>query len=240
MASTSGKTGRQLPLPFTRAQAAGASPPFLASPTNETARRLAETWIEGLNNGAEGGQGIIVAGPRGSGKSHFLQTLADSLQTTVHEGPALCDRSQPLPEAGVIVIDNADACQPSDLMRLINVMVERGRLYILAGTGKPQDWAGEDDDHLTDLASRLSATPTAMLEKPDEPLMAETIRVMLASRQVKISAEVAATAAARLKRNFHAVENFVDTVDSVAMERQKTIDRALVNQVLTMIPDAVI
>lgn len=200
---------------------------------------MLQSWETGLGD-ASSSHSMLIAGPAGTGKSLLLAYVARDTGVRIHASDDICNRQNPLPDDPVILVDDIHLCAPSDVMRLINVCIERGRIYVFAGTGNPKDWAGEGDGRLDDLASRLSATPTARLDKPDEALMTEAIQQMLADRQVKIAWDVAASAAMRLKRSFHAVRRFVEVLDSEALERQKKIDKALVQQVLSKTPDAVL
>ncbi|WP_229731400.1 AAA family ATPase [Aquisalinus flavus] len=230
---------RQLPLPFGTPSPADDLPPILPSATNEEARRMLQAWEAGLGD-PNSSHSMLIAGPPGTGKTLLLAYVARDTGVPIHKAEDICDRQNPLPDDPVVLVDDIHLCEPTDVMRLINVCIERGRIYVFAGTGNPRDWAGEGAERLDDLASRLSATPTARLEKPDEALMTEAIQQMLADRQVKIAWDVAAVAAMRLKRSFHAVRQFVEVLDSEALERQKKIDKALVQHVLASIPGAIL
>lgn len=235
------RESRQLPLPFGTTARAGL-PPFLPSPTNEEARRMVQAWqAEVLGEGGmAGSHGLLVCGAEGTGKTLLMSHVGEQSGSKVYRGPQLCDPSQTLPDDPILLLDDVHQCDASGLMRVINACLERGRPYLMAGRGKPQDWAGAGESRLVDLASRLSASPDASLHKPDEELLAAVIRQRLAARQVRIDLEVAAFAAAKLRRSLHSAARFAEAVDSEALARQKSIDKTLAQHVLSLIPDAVL
>lgn len=241
--TTDTRIRRQLPLPFGTPGLTDGLPPFLAAPSNEDARHMVAVWQDSLNRDTEGapeGHGILIAGAEGAGKSLLLAYLARDAGVPVHGPKMVADKKSPLPDDAVIMVDDIHQCPASDIFRLYNACLERRRPFVLAGRGNPRDWAGDGAEELPDLASRLSATPAAILEKPEEAQMAAAIQAMLAVRQIRISEEAAAQAAHKLKRSYHAVARFVEMLDSEALERQKAIDKALVQSVLGRIPEAVL
>ena len=214
----------------------GAQRIFLRSPVNEAALKILEVWRADTSSGNSGG--VLIAGPQGAGKSYLARYVVAPLPHIFLTGKKPEALFGTMTEECVPVFDDADyVADPDILLRFVNQRLEEGRPFMVIGRGRPRDWARRGDQILTDLETRLSALPTASLEKPDAALLTDAMIHLLAERQIRIDRNVANVAAAGLKRSFTALSAFIEKLDETAMQRQKSIDRTFVQAILKSMPE---
>lgn len=170
---------------------------------------------------------LAICGPAASGKTHLAHVVTAGDAGAVHGAvhiEALQAYGQPL-----LVIDDSSACQnPKVMLALIEDRRARGWKTVIAGRGRPKDWAGG----LKDLVTRLEAMPRITLGEPDEGLMRAVIEQRFRDRQWRTSVGIAAYAAPRLPRTFVAAAAFVEAVGAAAVAAARPINLALAREVL--------
>ncbi|WP_306253023.1 hypothetical protein [Parvularcula sp. IMCC14364] len=209
---------------------------FIEAPVNVSAKRLLTRWREDL--ASDGSQGILLAGPPASGKSFLLTQV-------FRDQPALWISADQLEKTlarnithTLLIVDNAEyAGDPLLLTRLIDVCRERSVSFVIAGSGKPEQWAQTPTGTIKDLVTRLTALPVAMLDSPDQELMKRVLLNWMAARQLKLSDDLADHISNRLKRSFSALTIFTERLDAEALERNKSIDRPLIQTVLSALKE---
>ncbi|MCI5043746.1 MAG: hypothetical protein MRY72_03525 [Aquisalinus sp.] len=204
---------------------------FVEAPVNAKARQLLFHWRDDLKTSEC--QGILLSGPSASGKTFLLsEVFRDQPAIWISADRLEAVLAQPF-SAPLLIVDNADyAADPILLTRLIDNCREQGVSFVLAGTGKPENWAIAQDTPLKDLLTRLSALPLAVIESPDQELMKRVLLTWMQARQLKLSEDLADYIADHLKRSFAALTIFTERLDAEALERNKSINRSLVQSVL--------
>ncbi|MCI5048548.1 MAG: hypothetical protein MRY59_13690 [Aquisalinus sp.] len=204
---------------------------FVEGPVNASARQLLTHWRQDLKPGAS--QGILLTGPSASGKTFLLsEVFRDQPAIWISADRLEAMLAQPI-SALLVIVDNAEYVgDPILLTRLIDNCREQGVSFVIAGTGKPESWAATEDTPLKDLLTRLSALPLAVLESPDQELMKRVLLSWMQARQLKLSEDLADYIADHLKRSFAALTIFTERLDAEALERNKSINRSLVQSVL--------
>ncbi len=204
---------------------------FVEAPVNASARQLLTHWRQDLKPGES--QGILLTGPSASGKTFLLsEVFRDQPAIWISADRLEAVLAQPI-SALLVIVDNADYVgDPILLTRLIDNCREQGVSFVIAGAGKLESWAVTEDTPLKDLLTRLSALPLAVLESPDQELMKRVLLSWMQARQLKLSEDLADYIADHLKRSFAALTIFTERLDAEALERNKSINRSLVQSVL--------
>ncbi|MGE0501280.1 MAG: DnaA regulatory inactivator HdaA [Rhizobiaceae bacterium] len=168
---------------------------------------------------------MVLAGPRGSGKSHLAAVWAE------HSGAAQLDpRHIADAPPGHALIDDADgaALDETGLFHLINRARQDGSNILLTARRFPAAWGVR----LPDLASRLKAAATVEIREPDDALLAGVIAKLFADRQVDVEPHVVQFVVRRIERSLATAIDVVERLDRAALERQSRITRSLAADVV--------
>lgn len=121
-------------------------------------------------------------------------------------------------KSGGTLIDNAEECAEDRIFHAWNVAQEIRRPLLIVADRAPPEWK----PRLSDLRSRLAATPLIRISDPDDRLIDALIERLLAARGILTKPDFRAYAAARVERSHVAVLRFVDLVDHLALEKRGT------------------
>ena len=193
---------------------------FLIAPTNETAWRAAQAWLDSSE------PSLIICGPPGSGKTHLASILTEA-------GGVFLDWRSAIPadldeETSLVVLDNLPADDPHAFLSLHEELTGAELRTVLVGRGHPGEWA----KGLKDLRTRLEAIPRASLDQPDEALLRAVISKGFGDRQIVVDPAVVEYTAPRLPRTFEAALMFVESADQEAARRKRKITVALAKEIL--------
>ena len=153
----------------------------------------------------------LLTGPRKSGRSLLGRIFA--LKT------------------GGMLIDNAETQAEDSIFHAWNIAQEIRRPLLIIADRPAPEWK----PRLSDLRSRLAATPAVKLGDPDDELIDALIERLLAARGIIARPEFRAYAVARIERSFIAVLRFVDLIDQLALARRVKIGVPLARQALAEI-----
>lgn len=150
----------------------------------------------------------LLVGPRKSGRSLLGRIFA--LKT------------------GGMLIDNAETQTDDSIFHAWNIAQEIRRPLLIIADRPAPEWK----PRLSDLRSRLAATPMVRLGDPDDQLIDALIERLLAARGIATKPEFRAFVVARIERSFIAVMRFVDLVDQAALARRVKVGLPLARPVL--------
>jgi ATPase involved in DNA replication initiation len=176
---------------------------------------------------------LALIGPRGAGKTHLARLFASAQWAVTYEAPQL-QPDTPLPEAGPVVIEQADrlpAGAQEWLFHLHNRLGPEGRLLLTARTS-PSRWPLI----LPDLASRMQATAVARIADPDDRLLAAVLHKHLADRQLRADPRLVPYLLRRIDRSFAAAAAMIDCLDRTALTQGKPVTLRLAAEVLDSDP----
>ncbi|MEM8959749.1 MAG: chromosomal replication initiator DnaA, partial [Pseudomonadota bacterium] len=133
---------------------------------------------------------MILAGPRGSGRSHLAHIFAETTGGAVITARELATSAFP-DFATAIAVDDADtvagdAAAEEALFHLHNGAAARSIPLLLTGADLPGTWGVA----LPDLASRLAAYPVTQLHTPDDGLLTMVLAKLFDDRQLFPDPEV--------------------------------------------------
>jgi chromosomal replication initiation ATPase DnaA len=200
---------------------------FLAAASNEDAR----IWLARHADWPQ--RRLALWGESGCGKTHLLRVWADEHHAKLFCGAALCGPAD-LPDAGAVAIDDADACpDPEQLLHLLNLAEEGGRLVLLAARLPPARWPYR----LPDLVSRLRAITAVQILPARDGLLRALLAKLLAERQVAVPEAVQDWLLLRLPRTSAAVWEAAMRLNRLGLERGSAVGRMLAAEMLLEMRD---
>lgn len=200
---------------------------FFVTPANALAVKLIERvgdWPEGK---------LLLTGPLGSGKSHLARIWAGDHGAEVFSPDTLPDLAR-----GPAVVENIDRSAgnrraETALFHFHNAMRAGRWPLLMTGTGSPRDWRFE----LPDLASRVQAATVAVLEAPDDELLAAVLVKLFNDRQIAVQPPLIQYLVPRIERSFAAAHDVVATLDARSLALGRPVTRALAAEVLDLSGD---
>lgn len=161
---------------------------------------------------------MALAGPPGSGKSVLGEVWADRAgaerlhpSTLAWEGesprPALLDMAGPEPWSA--------AAERGLFHRLNNALAGEADLLLVAREA-PARWPVR----LPDLRTRLAAIPLAVLEPPDDALLASVLAELFRQRDLVAGKGVIPYLVARIERSLAAAADAVAAIDHISLSRR--------------------
>ena len=204
---------------------------FCLAPSNALAFRTVTGWTDWPQGK------LALIGPAGSGKTHLTRLWAAEAGAQVVAAAALAGADAPdlpaLVAAERVAVEDADAvagdaAAERALLHLHNLLLAEGGRLLLTGRQAPARWGVV----LPDLASRLAATPTAVLEAPDDRLLASVLVKLFSDRQLQVPPELITWLTARMERSLGAARRLVARLDARALAESRPLSRALAAELL--------
>ncbi|RUP07630.1 DnaA/Hda family protein [Hyphomicrobium sp.] len=192
---------------------------FLVSESNASAVALVDRWPDWPIGAA------VLAGPKGSGKSHLANIWLKRAGATPFEASAITREAVPAmaSEGALLIEDVQKISDEAALFHLLNLVREQ-RLQILLTTDTvPGDLAIA----LPDLRSRLKALPLAIIDPPDDALLRAVLVKLFADRQLSVEPQLVDYVLVRMERSMLAAERFVAEADRRALVLQRRVTRAI-------------
>jgi chromosomal replication initiation ATPase DnaA len=216
----------QLVLDLARRPALGRAD-FFVSGGNALALAQVDRWPDW-----PGGK-IALIGPKGSGKTHLVHVWAARAEAVILESSALegLDVTS-VPAAAAVAVEDCDTglteAAETVLFHLHNRLAAGGGSLLVTGVEPPARWCL----HLPDLASRLRAAPVAVLEAPDDALLAALLVKLFDDRQLPVPSEVVDFLLSRMERSFEAAERLVARIDRLGLARRRAVTLRLAAEAL--------
>lgn len=213
---------------------------FVRSDSNGVAWRTGAAWASSRE------PMLLVCGPSGAGKTHFVHALLEGEAVEVQSAAAFItsarDLTDDVSDGAFVHIDDmpgdaspehgseegARTFDPREFLTALESALSTGRRIVISGRGHPAMWA----NGLRDLKTRLEAAPRAVLADPDEALIRAVIAKGFQDRQIAISPTVIEYAAPRLPLTFDAAHGFVALADQAALEQKRKITAPFVQKLL--------
>lgn len=218
---------KQLTLDFAPRPALGRED-FLVAPCNAEAVQWVERWPDWP------GVALVIAGPKGAGKTHLAQVfrhMSDAPAVDVGGLKALGPDGVLVDHKALVLEDMETFIQAGleeALFHLYNLAREHGQHLLMTAESAPSRWG----IGLKDLSSRLNTAQVAEISPPDDALLTALIVKQFADRQVRVDQDVLAYMLARMDRSFAGVRDLVRAIDEVALAEKRAITKPLVKRVL--------
>jgi chromosomal replication initiation ATPase DnaA len=194
---------------------------FVVSPSNAAAVDAVEAWP------AWRGGALALVGPAGSGKSHLAATWAVRAKATVISAAVAPEDLASL--EGPVLWEDADLADHDEtLFHLINIAARPGGGLLATARTPPSRWRTD----VPDLRSRLNALPVALLQQPDDAILAGALLKFFQERRIRPSEELLAYLVRRIERSIPKALEIVAKLDETASAFGRPVSRALARQVL--------
>lgn len=193
---------------------------FLIAPSNAVAVAMVENgnWPSGK---------LALCGPAGSGKTHLAHVWAAQSGARIVSARDLADTDIDALACGPVVVEDVPQIAANDaaeqaLFHLHNLCLARGHALLLTGRDVPRRWALS----LPDLQSRMEGATAAVLDDPDDALLAAVLAKLFADRQVTPRPDVIPYLVDRMERSFSAAQSIVNRLDRAALTERRALTRA--------------
>lgn len=208
----------QIPLPLTYRNAYQRED-FLVAPCNQNAI----TWLDSYPNWPH--SMLLLLGAPASGKTHlasvFTKDLYRAKDLTFEDIPYL-----PAPCA----IEDIDevGVDETTLFHLYNYTAESNKKVLLTARSMPL-WK------LPDLKTRMSTIPTVKIGLPNDMVIISLILKGLSERELNIESGVIDYVLKRIERSFWAIQQFVETAQSLSLATRRSVTIPLAKEALELI-----
>lgn len=203
---------------------------FFISPANAMALAMIDVW----KNWA--GRKLVLIGPSGAGKTHLAHVWTDMAGAKIVKAADLASLKETdilnLAQTNLAIEDIPDikgnpAAQEA-LFHLHNLALAEGHSLLFTAPNAPQHW-GLD---LPDLVSRMMGTQAAILEAPDDALLAALLAKLFHDRQLTPRPDTIPYLTLRMDRSFEAAHRIVAAMDKAALDQSRPLGRKLAGEVL--------
>ena len=188
---------------------------FFVSKTNKEVVK----WIDMWPNWPD--FGLIIYGPKRSGKSHLARVLQSA-----SNGKVVCAKNIKNNNVEklfniecVIIEDLEDLKSEIAIFHLFNMCKENNNKIMITSSISPS----EIKFKLLDLKSRMLSMPAVQLKFPDDKLLEQIILKQFLDKGVKVDREVITFLLKRVDRTFDSVYNLVSKIDVASLEKSRKI-----------------
>lgn len=200
---------------------------FFVSPSNAVALAMIDQWQTWA-----GGK-LVLTGPTGAGKTHLAHVWAEMSGARIIPAQALTKEDVPdLATQHVAVEDvpeiSGDREAETALFHLHNLALAEGFRVLFTGTAPVAQWP----IGLPDLKSRLQGTTSAMLDAPDDALLAALLVKLFSDRQLMPKPDLIPYLLPRMDRSFSAAIALVERLDAASLAQKRPLTRQLAAAVL--------
>jgi len=165
--------------------------------------------------------GIIVNGPKRSGKSHLASVLKDISDGRIVSAKNITKNSvEELSNINCLIIEDFEKLDSENaFFHLFNMCKENNNKIMLTSAISPS----KIDFKLPDLKSRILSLPSVELNFPDDELLENIILKQFLDKGVKVDKEVIGFLLKRVDRSFDSIYNLVSKIDFASMEKSRKI-----------------
>ncbi|MGY8986772.1 MAG: hypothetical protein ACKVIX_09125 [Sphingomonadales bacterium] len=195
---------------------------FVIGKSNEKAVKLIKTWPNWP------GHCLFLVGLKASGKSH-LAGIWKKMAGAVIVDPDTENWEEVVQKGQAVLIENAHLVKnEKGLFHLYNWTKESGGYFLLTATTPPSKW----NLALQDLSSRLKSAPLAIIELPDDKLLASILAKHFSDKQIYVEAKVISYLVPRIERTFDSAKKVSKDLDDLALKAGKKITTVMVRKYL--------
>lgn len=178
---------------------------FIVADCNSNAYKAINNHYNWTNNR------LLIVGESGAGKTHLAQIWKSKVNAQPHN---------------VFVLENIHNIKDEhEIVKIINTANESNTPLLMTSQT-------DLTPSLPDLASRLNATQTVYIERPNEKLLNVIINKEFIDRQWKVSPQTISYIIKHAKRNFSYIQKLIDALDKESIASKEKINIPLVKRLL--------
>ncbi len=195
---------------------------FLITPSNQTAMAVIKTWGDWPN------QKLVLAGAKGTGKTHLSHVWADESKAEIIKATALGTTVIEALAGGSVVVEDVhqiagDRAAETALFHLHNLVLAEGGWLLVTANDAPSRWGL----CLPDLKSRMQASTLARLDPPDDMLLSAVLVKLFDDRQISVNANLIDYLLPRMERSLAEAARLVAELDRMALAENRPVTRTL-------------
>lgn len=200
---------------------------FFVSPANAMAVAQIDAWADWPQHK------LVLVGPEGAGKTHLAHVWSGISGARIVSAAALPEADLPSLAGSAVVVEDADRIagqteREEALFHLHNMVLAEEGALLLTARQAPSLWPLT----LPDLKSRMAATATATLQRPDDALLTALLVKLFADRQLSVQPRLISYLVGRMERSFAAAQHLVTALDARALSSGRKINERLAAEVL--------
>ena len=189
--------------------------------------KYAVDWIDKFPAWKEAG--LIIIGPKSSGKSHLARVLKYRSNCIIKQAEDINRESFNLIRPQNLIIEDIEkVTNYKFFFYVLNVLNEK-KLKIILTSRKSLKYLDID---LLDLKSRLFVLPQTTILLPTDDVLLGIIFKLAKDKGLKISEIVSKYIISHIERSYQSANLMIKQLDKISMQRKKNITIPLVKEVL--------
>lgn len=206
---------------------------FMVSNCNREAFSIVDSWPNWVANG------LVVYGPKGSGKTHLAHLWAekvnslsakptkilfyDSCRVNMKNLERICD------SGNAIVLENLNENVDEEaLFHLFNHFSLNKKYMLWTAQKSP----ARTEFSLKDFQSRINMLPAVEIKEPDDIMLRALVVKLFDDRQLMISPDILEYIVNNTERSFAYVENLVKEIDELSLAYKTTVNYKVIKEAL--------
>ena len=186
-------------------------------------------WIDTYPNWQY--NGIIIEGPKSSGKSHLVRVWQKKSNCNIVNFDQVNREEINTKENKNIAVENIEKIINFEFfLHLINYKKEKKLNFLLTSRKSIL----ELNINLKDLKSRLLEMPKVTISLPTDEIVKGLILKLLKDKGIDIDFKLVDFIIKRIERSYEGVNNFIQKLDNVSLEKKKNISMSIIKHVLDM------
>ena len=199
---------------------------FIIGKSNEEAIR----WIDKYPGWRQ--DGLIIIGPKASGKSHLISVLKLKGTPVIKQAQDINYNNIDILNLRTLIIENLELITNHNLLlHIINILKEKKQKIIITSRLSPN----KIKIQLPDLKSRLLTLPQANILMPTDDVLLGIIIKLSKDKGLFLNELVLKYILTHVERSYLAINKLIYKLDKMAMVRKKRITVPFVKEILKTI-----
>ena len=184
-------------------------------------------WIDKFPNWTN--DGLIIIGPKSSGKSHLTSVWQNKSLCAVFKSKDIENENVDVLNTKHLAIENIEMISNYKfLFHVINIKKEKNYKILFTSRENINDL----NISLKDTSSRLLTFPQTKILLPTDDVLKGLIYKLLKDKGIRINASLINYIFLRIERTYEAVNELTSQIDKLSLERKKKITIPLIKEVI--------